>query len=110
MPGGGPACPVKLRLSPFYRPVGSLRNTETCAATHPVRAVSVGTFPTELHFGGYEGPISQTPNLCLELWAGGRACPGMKTRNPYYYADVAGRIIILLSLVGFALIIILAMR
>jgi hypothetical protein len=34
----------------------------------------------------------------------------MKRHHPYYYADLAGKVIILLSLAGFALIIILAMR
>jgi hypothetical protein len=34
----------------------------------------------------------------------------MKQRHPYYYADLAGKVIILLSLAGFAVIVILAMR
>ena len=104
--------PRKLRLSPFYRPVGSLRNTETCAATHSVRAVSVGTFPTfsELNFGGYEGPDLPDPEFVFGTLGWCCACPVMKTRYPYYYADLAGKIIILLSLAGFAMIITLALR
>ena len=46
----------------------------------------------------------------LELGVDAAHFPAMKMRYPYYYADLAGRIIILLSLVGFAVIIILAMR
>ena len=46
----------------------------------------------------------------LELWVGAARFPAMKQRHPFYYADRAGIVIILLSLGGLAAIIIIATR
>jgi hypothetical protein len=57
-----------------------------------------------------EGPDLPDPEFVFGTLGWCCACPVMKTRHPYYYADLAGKIIILLSLAGFAMIITLALR
>ena len=56
------------------------------------------------------GPDLPDPEFVFGTLGWCCACPVMKTRHPYYYADLAGKIIILLSLAGLAVMITLAMR